>query len=54
MAPSAGELTIIITSEEAKALEKVIAEFGSKASASENKALKTLQAKLKAAEEKML
>ena len=54
MAPSPGELTIIITSEEAKALDKAIAEFGSKASASDAKALKALHAKLKAAEEKML
>jgi hypothetical protein len=54
MAPTPGKLTIIITSEEAKALKKAISEYTTDTGSTDAKALKSVLEKLKQAEEKML
>jgi hypothetical protein len=54
MAPTPGKLTMIITSEEAKALKKAISEYKANAGTPDAKALASVLEKLKRAEEKML
>jgi hypothetical protein len=54
MAPGTGEVAIILTSEESKALEKRLRELTTNTGAPEVKALKAIEAKLKAAQAKML